>query len=75
MDMSRSYSVDLRGRVLVAILEDLSTRKAAKRFRIGGSTTGKRYRSYRTTGEASARILFNLMVFSTRQHYFSAVKI
>ena len=53
--MSHSYSGDLRGRVLAAISEGLSTRKAAKRFGIGGSTAGKWYRRYRATGEVTAR--------------------
>lgn len=53
--MSRSYSSDLRGRVLTAISDGLSTRKAAKRFGIGVSTAGAWYRRYRDTGEVAAR--------------------
>ena len=53
--MTRSLSADLRGRVIVAISEGLSTRKAARRFRIGISTAGSWYRRYRGTGETVAR--------------------
>jgi transposase len=53
--MTRSLSADLRGRVIGAISEGLSTRAAARRFRIGISTAGSWYRRYRATGEAVAR--------------------
>ncbi len=53
--MSHSFSADLRGRVITAISEGLSTRKAAKRFRIGVSTAGRWFRRYRDTGETTAR--------------------
>jgi len=53
--MSHSFSTDLRGRVITAISEGLSTRKAAKRFGIGISTAGKWYRRYRDHGEVAAR--------------------
>jgi transposase len=53
--MTRSLSADLRGRVIGAILEGLSTRAAARRFRIGISTAGSWYRRYRATGETVAR--------------------
>jgi transposase len=53
--MTRSLSADLRGRVIGAILEGLSTRAAARRFRIGISTAGSWYRRYRATGEMVAR--------------------
>ena len=53
--MTRSLSGDLRGRVIGAISEGLSTRAAARRFRIGISTAGTWYRRYRATGEAAAR--------------------
>jgi len=53
--MTRSLSADLRGRVIEAISEGLSTREAARRFRIGISTAGTWYRRYRQTGEAVAR--------------------
>jgi transposase len=55
MTMTRSLSGDLRGRVIGAISEGLSTREAARRFRIGISTAGTWYRRYRATGEAVAR--------------------
>jgi transposase len=55
MGMSHSFSADLRGRVITAISEGLSTRKAAKRFRIGVSTAGRWFRRYRDTGETTAR--------------------
>jgi len=53
--MTRSLSEDLRGRVIAAISEGLSTREAARRFRIGISTAGSWYRRYRATGETVAR--------------------
>ena len=53
--MTRSLSSDLRGRVIAAIDDGLSTREAARRFRIGISTAGKWYRRYRETGELTAR--------------------
>jgi len=53
--MTRSLSADLRGRVIEAISEGLSTREAARRFRIGIATAGTWYRRYRQTGETVAR--------------------
>jgi transposase len=53
--MTRSLSGDLRGRVIAAIEEGISTREAARRFRIGLSTAGAWYRRYRETGEREAR--------------------
>jgi transposase len=53
--MTRSLSADLRGRVIAAIEEGVSTREAARRFRIGISTAGSWYRRYRETGEMEAR--------------------
>jgi len=53
--MTRSLSADLRGRVIWAIEEGLSTREAARRFRIGIATAGRWYRRYRQTGETVAR--------------------
>jgi len=53
--MTRSLSSDLRGRVISAISDGLSTREAARRFRIGIATAGKWYRRYRETGETVAR--------------------
>ncbi len=53
--MMRSYSDDLRIRVLEGISGGLSTRKAAKRYGIGISTAGAWYRRYLETGEVSAR--------------------
>jgi transposase len=53
--MTRSLSADLRGRVIGAIWGGLSTRAAARRFRIGISTAGSWYRRYRATGETVAR--------------------
>ena len=52
--MTRSLSADLRGRVISAISEGLSTREAARRFRIGIATAGHWYRRYRETGETVA---------------------
>lgn len=53
--MARSLSADLRGRVIAAIEDGISTREAARRFRIGVSTAGSWYRRYRETGETEAR--------------------
>jgi transposase len=53
--MTRSLSADLRGRVIAAIEDGVSTREAARRFRIGISTAGSWYRRYRETGEVEAR--------------------
>ena len=53
--MSRSYSEDLRVRVIAAVRGGLSTRQAAARFGIGVSTVGTWYRRYRATGETAAR--------------------
>lgn len=54
--MTRSLSGDLRGRMIAAIEDGLSTREAARRFRIGISTAGAWHRRYRETGETEARI-------------------
>lgn len=53
--MSHSFSADLRWRVIAAISDGLSTRKAATRFGIGISTAGEWYRRYRDNGEMTAR--------------------
>ncbi len=53
--MPRSYSTDLRVRVIRAISDGLSRRRAASRFGIGVSTAVKWYRRYRETGEVAAR--------------------
>ncbi len=48
--MARAFSLDLRRRVIDAITEGLSTREAARRFRIGVSTAGSWHRAWRATG-------------------------
>ncbi|MDZ5697894.1 transposase [Chelativorans sp. M5D2P16] len=55
MMMTRSLSADLRGRVIAAIEDGVSTREAARPFRIGISTAGNWYRRYGETGETQAR--------------------
>jgi transposase len=55
MDMSHSFSTDLRGRVISVISDGFSTRKAAARFGVGVSTAGEWYRRYRDNGETAAR--------------------
>ena len=55
MEMTRSLSSDLRGRVIAAVAEGLSTREAARRFRVGISTVGLWCRRYRESGETVAR--------------------
>ena len=53
--MSRSYSTDLRVRVIRSISGGLSRRRAAARCGVGVSTAVKWYRRYRETGEVAAR--------------------
>ena len=53
--MTQSFSADLRERVIAAISNGLSTRKAAKHFSIGISTAGAWFRRYRDHGETMAR--------------------
>ena len=53
--MSRSYSTDLRVRVVKWISGGLTRRKAAARFGVGVSTAVKWYQRYRDTGEIAAR--------------------
>lgn len=53
--MSRSYSTDLRVRVIKSISGGLTGRKAAARFGVGVSTAVKWYQRYRDTGEIAAR--------------------
>lgn len=53
--MSHSFGADLRWRVITAISDGLSTRKAAVRFGIGISTAGEWFRRYRDNGETTAR--------------------
>ena len=53
--MTRSLSADIRGRVIAAISEGVSTRQAAHQFRIGISTAGNWYRRFLQTGETAAR--------------------
>ncbi len=53
--MPRSYSADLRVRVIESISGGLSRRRAAARFGVGVSTAVKWYRRYRETGEVAAR--------------------
>jgi transposase len=55
MMMARRLSSDIRGRVIAAISEGLSTRQAARQFRIGIATAGSWYRRYLQTGETAPR--------------------
>ena len=52
--LGRALSEDLRGRVIGAIEDGLSTRAAARRFSIGIATAGAWYRRYRRTGSLKA---------------------
>jgi transposase len=54
-EMARSYSEDLRRRVIAAIEGGLSTRAAARRFDIGESTAGAWHRLWRMPGDWRAR--------------------
>ena len=49
-DVARAYSVDLRKRVIEAIVGGMSTREAARRFAIGISTAGAWHRAWRESG-------------------------
>jgi transposase len=51
----RAYSEDLRGRVIQAVSNGLSARRAAERFGIGVSTAIVWVRRFRETGEEAAR--------------------
>ena len=53
--MPGSYSRDLRVRVIGAISDGLSRRRAAVRFGVGVTTAIKWYRRYCETGEVAAR--------------------
>ncbi len=53
--MSHGFGADLRWRVISAILEGLSTRKAAKHFGVGITTAGEWFRRYRDNGETTSR--------------------
>ncbi len=53
--MTQSFSAELRERVIAAISNNLSTRKAAEHFSIGISTAGEWFRRYRDHGETTAR--------------------
>ncbi len=53
--MARSYSDDLRQRVLSTIEGGVSARQAAARFSIGVATAIVWHRRYRETGETTAR--------------------
>lgn len=48
--MARALSLDLRKRVIDAIVDGLSSREAARRFAIGVSTAGAWHRAWRATG-------------------------
>lgn len=48
--MARAFSLDLRKRVIDAIVGGMSTRKAARRFAIGISTAGSWHRAWRASG-------------------------
>src|SRR5258706_14597163 len=52
--MGRALSEDLRGRVIGAIEDGLSTRAVARRFSIGIATAGAWDRRYRRTGSLKA---------------------
>ena len=53
--MAKAYSADLRKRVIGAIEEGMSTRAAARRYSIGGSTAGAWHRRWRDEGDGQAR--------------------
>jgi len=55
MMISHGFGTDLRSRVILAISEGLSTRKAAARFGISVATSGEWYRRYRDLDETTAR--------------------
>jgi transposase len=47
--ITRSLSADLRGPLIAAIEDGVSTQEASRRFRIGISTAGSWHRRYRET--------------------------
>ena len=53
--MARSYSRDLRERVIGAVLDGMSARGAAARYGIGVATAVRWLRRFRDTGEIEAR--------------------
>ena len=53
--MARSYSLDLRERVIGAVMGGLSARGAAARYGIGVATAVRWLRRFRDTGEVAAR--------------------
>ena len=53
--MARPYSLDLRERVVAAVLTGESCRAVAKRFGVGVSSVVKWTQRYRSTGSAAAK--------------------
>ena len=53
--MTQSYGTDLRMRVIKAIEQGLSTRKAAARYEVSVAAAGEWYRRYRDHGETEPR--------------------
>ena len=53
--MGHSYGTDLRMRVIYAIDQGLSTRKAAARFKVSVAVAGEWYRRWRDHGETGPR--------------------
>ncbi len=53
--MGHSYGTDLRMRVIHAIDQGLSTRKAAARFKVSVAVAGEWYRRWRDHGETGPR--------------------
>jgi transposase len=53
--MARSYSLDLRERVIAAVRRGQSCRQAAATFGLGAATVVKWWQRYRATGSVAAR--------------------
>jgi transposase len=53
--MTRAYSMDLRKRVVDAVLSGLTVREAASRFGVGVSTVVKWYQRQRATGSVAPK--------------------
>ena len=53
--MAKALSVDLRRRVVYAIVEGMSCRRAGERFGVSASSAIRWYQQYRTTGMVEPR--------------------
>jgi transposase len=66
--MGRPYSLDLRERVVAAMIAGMSGREAAKHFRIGESTALRWVRRLRQTGSPEAKPMGGKRPFALAAH-------